>query len=83
MIELLLIGMGIALICGVVSLVFNAIEEGVEHIWGTKEPEQTNVKPRELSLKQAQDIALKALASTEERRRREREAEAKYWADIP
>ena len=37
MIELLLIGMGIALICGVVSLVFNAIEEGVEHIWGTKE----------------------------------------------
>lgn len=40
------------------------------------------VKPRKLSLKQAQDLALKALTSAEERRQREREAEAKYWADV-
>jgi hypothetical protein len=38
--------------------------------------------PQKLSLKQAQDLALKALASAEERRQREREAEAKYWADL-
>lgn len=42
----------------------------------------TLVQPRKLSLKQAQDLALKALASAEERRKREREAEAKYWADL-
>ena len=45
MVELLLIGMGIALICGVVSLVFNAIEEGVEHIWGTKEKQPPQPPP--------------------------------------
>ncbi len=39
-------------------------------------------KPQKLSLKQAQELALKALVSAEERRQREREAEAKYWADL-
>lgn len=49
-------------------------------------PIETNTsafaKPRKLSLKQAQDLALKALTSAEERRQREREAEARYWADL-
>ena len=40
------------------------------------------IKPRKLSLKQAQDLAHKALVSAEARRQREREAEAKFWADL-
>lgn len=42
----------------------------------------TFVKPKKLSLKQAQEIALKALTSAEERRQREREEEAKFWEDL-
>ena len=45
MIELLLIGMGIALICGVVSLVFNGIEEGVERKWGKPKEEPPKLLP--------------------------------------
>jgi len=45
MIELLLIGMGIALICGVVSLVFNGIEEGVERKWGKPKEEPPKLPP--------------------------------------
>lgn len=40
------------------------------------------IKPRKLSLIQAQELALKALESAEARRKREREAEAKFWADL-
>ena len=50
MIELLLIGMGIALICGVVSLVFNAIEEGVEHFFGTGQELPPPPPPAKLSV---------------------------------
>jgi hypothetical protein len=35
-----------------------------------------------LSLKQAQEIALKALVNAEQRRQSEREAEAKYWSEL-
>jgi hypothetical protein len=50
--------------------------------WNLPVATATFVRQRKLSLKQAQDLALKALASAEERRQQEREAEAKYWADL-
>jgi hypothetical protein len=40
------------------------------------------VKPQRLSMKEARDLALKALTSAEDRRQREREAEAKFWAEL-
>lgn len=42
----------------------------------------SKIKPHKLSLKEAQVMALKALVSAEERRQREREAEANYWAEL-